>query len=384
VKLLNNTSAHPYSPVGVLLLLVVTLMLGACASQQPTTFSKNLPPLQHSGPKYQVADVDILEVSPEMDEFLERYVLRYPDNRTRMFLLLDAVSKNGVLGFDYDESLTLSAADAFEKRAGNCIAYANLIIAMARRSGLKAYYQEVFRERDWSNRETAVLLIKHINVVIASNAHNTAIVDISGLIIGPSVRQTTVSDSFAKSLYLNNLGVELMLDNNLPAAYAYFDKAIEIEPQVIDSWVNVGVAFGRNNQLNDAKTAFQTALEIDQTEYSAMSNLYEVYIAQDDLAAAQNLQEKVEKHRRGNPYYLLRLSDDALEKQQFEESIALLRRAIRKKGDDYELYFALAKTQYLSGETRAAENSLERARELAPEDMLAVYERPMNELVMEY
>lgn len=384
MKLFNNISALRYSPSRAILVLAATLILGACASQNQSTFSKNLPPLQHNGPAYEVADVDLLEVTPEMDEFLERYVTRYEDRRTRMLLLVEAVSKNGPLGFDYDETLTLTSADAFEKRGGNCIAYANLIVALARRVGLKAYYQEVFRERDWSNREDAVLLIKHINVVIASNPHHSSTVDISGIDIGPSVRQKTIEDSYAKALYLNNLGVELMLNNNLPAAYAYFDKAIDEQPRVIDSWVNVGVAFGRNNQLNDAEFAFQAALEIDHSEYSAMSNLYEVYIAKEDLQAARNIEEQVEKHRRGNPYYLLRLSDEAVENNQFEESISLLRRAIRKKGNDHELHFALAKTQYLTGNTKAAENSLDRAREVAPENMLAVYDQPMNELMSDY
>jgi len=385
VKLFRNTSVHPVSPVRAVLLLIAVLVLGACASQPPTeTVTRTLPKLQHYGPELSVADSDILEVSPEMEEFLERHVLKFADLRTRSILLLDAVSRNGPLGFVYDESLTLSASDAFDRRSGNCIAYANMIIALSRRAGLKAHYQEVFRERDWSNRENSVLLIKHINVVIASNPHNSTVVDISGLNIGPMVRQRTITDNFAKALYLNNLGVELMLNNKLPAAYAYFDKAIEIEPMVIDSWVNVGVAFGRNNQLNDAKIAFETALEIDQSEYSAMSNLYEVFIAQEDLEAAEQLHAQVQKHREKNPYYLLRMSDEALMNQQFDESISLLRRAIRKKGDDHELHFALARTQYLSGETRAAENSLERARELAPENMLAIYDRPLNELMADY
>ena len=63
--------------------------------------------------------------------------------------------------------------------------------------------------------------------------------------------------------------------------------------------------------------------------------------------------------------------------------MSLLERAIRKKEDDHYLHFALAKTQYLSGEEAAAKNSLIRARELAPRDMLAYYARPLGELIAE-
>ena len=61
----------------------------------------------------------------------------------------------------------------------------------------------------------------------------------------------------------------------------------------------------------------------------------------------------------------------------------MLRSAIRKKKDDHKLHFALAKSQYLSGELTAAEDSLLRARELAPEDMVVYYERPLGELVVD-
>ena len=47
------------------------------------------------------------------------------------------------------------------------------------------------------------------------------------------------------------------------------------------------------------------------------------------------------------------------------------------------LHYALAKTQYLSGETQAAETSLVRARQLAPENMLTYYARPLDELIAE-
>ena len=79
----------------------------------------------------------------------------------------------------------------------------------------------------------------------------------------------------------------------------------------------------------------------------------------------------------------LKLSDEALVLEQYEESMNLLQKAIRKKDNDHKLHFALAKTQYLSGDLADAQNSLVRARQLAPESMIAHYDRPLNELVSE-
>ena len=379
MKLLSNISVFK-SFTGRLLLLAGVLMLGACASPQPV---KNTPPpLQNFGPAQQVADVDILEPTPEMDEFLERYVLKYSDMHTRVYLLMSSISSNGVLGYNYDAGLTLTAKEAFETRSGNCIGFANMMIVLARKAGMKAHYQEVFRRPEWANHEDTVLLIKHINVVLEIPGY-TYVVDISGVKINPNMRQRIIEDSYAKALYWNNIGAEALLKNDLPKAHAYMSRAIETEPFITDAWINMGVVLGRNEQLEDAEFALKYALEIDASEYSAMGNLYEVYVAQEDLASADELREKVENYRRSNPYYLLKLSDEAFAEARFQESIKLLQRAIRKKKNDHQLHFALAKTQYLSGELDAAEDNLVRARELAPQEMLVYYGKPLDQLVAE-
>ncbi len=363
-----------------MLLLVCMLMLGACGSQQLVETTP--PPLLNMGPEQRVPDVDVLAVSPAMEEFLTRYVLEYSNTQTRLHLLISAVTSGGALGFDYDESFTLTASEAFDRRAGNCIGFANMMIALARRAGLKAEYQEVLRQREWSSHEDTMLLIKHINVVVESSSY-TYVLDASGIKINPNTRRRIIGDDYAKALYLNNIGAVALLNNDLPTAHAYLSKAIDTEPQMPDPWVNMGVVFGRNEQMDDAEMAFHTALKIDDSEYAAMSNLYEVYIAQEDLESAENLQAKVEKYRSKNPYYLLKLSDEALELAHFEESISLLERAIRKKKNDHLLHFALAKTQYLSGEIAEAEGSMIRVRELAPENMLTYYGQPLDVLIAE-
>lgn len=362
-----------------MILLAGILILSACASVQPEGVTP--PPLRYPGPVVQVADVDVLAVSPDMDKFLERYVLKYSNPQTRLEMLVTAVVKSGVLGFDYDGTHTMTASEAFKSRKGNCVAFSNLLVALARRAGLDAHYQEVYLRPQWSDfEEDTVLLFKHVNVVVESK-NMSWVVDVSRLDIRPTDRRRIVKDSYAKALYYNNIAVDALLVNDLPTAYAYMRKAIETDASVTDPWVNIGVIYGRNGQLDDAVFAFNRALQIDPNEKSATSNLYEVYIEQEKLESAAELESKVERYRRDNPYYLLRLSDEALAQEQYKESIRLLRKAIQKKSDDHKLHFALAKTQYLSGELAEAESSLLRARKLAPESMMVYYDRPLDELL---
>jgi tetratricopeptide (TPR) repeat protein len=362
------------------LLLLAVLLLGGCAAQQPAAIKP--PPLETVAPAVNIDDVDVLALSPEMDAFLERYVLPYTNMHTRMTLLMNAVSGNGALGFNYDEAQTLTSVEAFEKRAGNCVGFANMLIAMARKAGIKAQYQEVLRRPEWSTREETVLLVKHINVILQS-ANYTYVMDVSGIRLNPTARRQVIKDSYAKALYYNNLGAEALIKNDLPTAYAYISKAIEAEPRLTDSWINIGVVLSRNGQLDDAVTVLQQALEINSMEYAALSNLYEIYITQENFAAAEVIESRVERYRKKNPYYLLQLSEEALLLNDYEESLDLLHDALRKKDNDHLLYFALAKTQYLSGATDEAMHNFARAQKLAPTSMASYYNRPLDELVAE-
>ena len=317
-----------------------------------------------------------------MVAFLERYILKYPNSNTKLHLLSNSLGSNGVLGFEYDDSSTLTSAEAFASRSGNCIGFSNMMIALAREAGLEASYQEIIRRPVWSSRDETVLLLKHVNVVI-SGRNFDYVMDISDIRINQLTQRRLVEDEYAKALYLNNLGADALFRNDLPTAYAYMKAAIDTDPEMTDSWVNLGVVLGRNEQLNDAAKVLRQVLQIDPNQYSAMNNLYEIYVEQGDMLAAESLQTRVDRYRRANPYYLLSLSDEAVAEKQFEESLSLLRRAIKKRDDDHLLHYALAKTQYLSGETEAAQFSMIRARELAPENMLAHYARPLDELIAE-
>ena len=295
---------------------------------------------------------------------------------------MNAVSGNGVLGFEYDDAFTLTAEQAFDARVGNCVGFANMLVALAREAGLKAEYQEVFRRPEWSTREDTVLLVKHVNVLLHTTSL-TYVMDVSGIRINPNARRRVISDDYAEALYLNNLGADALIRNDLPTAWAYLAKAIETEPELTDSWVNLGVVLGRNEQLHDAAKAYRNALALDQYDNAALSNLYEIYIAMGDLDSAAQLENRVERYRQKNPYYLLALSKEALVGNEFDEAVELLQRAVRKYKKDHQLYFALAIAQYLSGSIESAATSLLQARELAPENLVAYYDRPLDELAQE-
>lgn len=357
---------------------LMAVFISACTSS--VLVNKTPPPLLGVDQAVEIPDVDVLELSPRMERFLGQYVLGYESSDTKRQLLSLALTDRSMLGFHYNLDRTLTATEAFNTRSGNCIAFANLFVAMARKAGLNARYHEVLIPPEWSNQDDTLIVTKHINVVVNS-PHGLYQIDISGREIETNARRRILSDQEGKALYFNNLAMDALFENDLPAAHAYLVKAIETAPRLTDAWSNLGVVLARNKQWEDAETAYLTALKIDATERSALGNLYEVYVAQDRFGEAQAIKSKVERYRRQNPYYLLALSNEAIELENFEESISLLNRAIAKKEDEHRLHFAMARTKYLFGQEDEAATSLVRARELAPEDLQDDYNRPLAELV---
>ncbi|MBT8131395.1 MAG: hypothetical protein KJO35_03940, partial [Gammaproteobacteria bacterium] len=151
---------------GILAVWLVILFLQSACSSLPV--APVPPPLRHATPVEPVADVDLLQISPAMEAFLERYILPYSNVDTRLNLLSMAVVENGMLGFQYEDEPTLTAGETFQRRSGNCISHANMVIALARRAGLDAYYQEIAIPPEWASRQDTLLIRRHINVVLRS------------------------------------------------------------------------------------------------------------------------------------------------------------------------------------------------------------------------
>lgn len=377
-RFMNSARRHdPLWPlIGVAGL--VLLILAGCATQSAVI--REVPRLAGHAPAEEVATVELLGLSPEMQAFLGRYVLPYDNLDTRLQLLTLAVTRAGVIGFVRDDDLTLTATEAFRQRSGNCLSYASMLVSLARASGLEAHFQEVVLQPQWSSRDDTILLTKHINVVVSSRNYRY-VIDVTGERTPSGSKRHLLTDAQAEALFYNNLGVEALLDERLPAAWAYIGKAIETAPGLSSPWVNMGVVLTRNGQLQDAEVAHLNALALDRLELTALSNLYDVYLALGDEARAAEVEARVERYRENNPYYLLMLSNEAFEAGNFEDSAKLLERAVRKKDDDPALHFALARAQFLTGRREEALSAYEKARALAPDKVQGDFDRALQEWV---
>lgn len=357
---------------------LATLVMSACSVSQQRA-PKALPAL--SGHQIPHPPMDgLMEVTDEMAAFLERHIPPTMNAEKRAWTLAYIAIDRYVMQFRYDPSLTLPPAQTFRRRTGNCLSFSLMLVAMARHAGIAARFEEAVISPEYRSVNDTFVNSRHITVLLG-RGQQTFLVDVSGAVTEKNARTRRISDRRAAAQYYNNLGVDALLSADLPMAWARFRQALHTDPGLAYLWSNLGVVYNRNGQVEDAEYAYRTALSVDHRESIAVSNLYVIYQQQGRLQEAARLENRVERHRKRNPYYLALLADQAVRSRQYDDAIDLLQRSIKINSEEYRFHSALAQAQYLAGEHEKALSSLDTARALAPPTAAAELELPQSELV---
>jgi tetratricopeptide (TPR) repeat protein len=349
---------------GLPALLTAAGMLAACA---PAPIVETPPvPVLRNQPHYDIESVDPLEISTEMKQFVAEQLARRRQENDRAWQLAYAMLDPYIFDFTYDPAVTLTAAEAFRARRGNCLTFSNLFIAMAREADLSAWYRQVEIEPEWSSRDENLLVSLHVNAATADRMKEY-VVDVSRRRENKGEFSRRLSDREAEAQFYNNLGANALVMQDLALAYAYFRKAERTHPGLAYVWSNLGVTLNRNGQPEDAILAYETALMLEPDHTVSLNNLYTIYEDLGDTERALAIQEQVEHNRRRNPYYLHYLAEVAFAGDDFDDAVHYAKRAIRLEDREYRFWYTLAQLQFRTGETDTAESNLQRAVSLAPE-----------------
>lgn len=359
MKPLKTTRGAPRTA----LLIAACGLLVACASQ--TVKTPDIPPLDDH-PAYDIESVNPLEISTEMKQFVQAHLAGRTFGKDRAWALAYAMLDPWLLDFNYDPQVTLTAAEAFRTRRGNCLTFSNMFVAMAREAGLNAWYREVEVAPEWSSIDDTLLVSMHVNAATADRGKQY-VVDVSRREPREGELVQRLSDRDAEAHFYNNLGADALVANDLSMAYAYFRKALQTNDQMPFIWANLGVVYRRNEQTRDAVLAYETALQLDAGHAVALNNLYTVYEVDGHIEKARALEGRVERNRRRNPYYLHYLAQVAIEEKRWDEAVEYANRAIGLQQSEYRFHYTLAQSHYQAGRINRAENSLKMAKRLAPE-----------------
>lgn len=360
---------------------VATSATAAAATRQPAFDETELV----SGAVLALAPPEASIVVPTADEAfaldaeMEAFVAPLKgirDPRQRMQALIAALEARGMFSLDYAE-VTRTAPGTFHDRQGNCLSFTMLFVTLARAVGLPASYQSVVVPPTWSN-DGQVVVANHVNTAVITGRGEETVVDFNIRPYQSDHRSRRVNDSYALGLFYTNLGAEAMLRDNHAAALVYLREAARVRPDIAGVWVNLGVLYARHGRYEHAEAAYLRALDVDEDEPSAMTNLSLVYQALGEPELAAEYLHRVQGYRERNPYYHFASATRAYEEQQFDVALASVRKALRLKSDEDAFYELRGQVETALGRPRDATASFERARAYAEAEQ--VRERSLVEL----
>jgi tetratricopeptide (TPR) repeat protein len=288
---------------------------------------------------------------------------RMPGERVEKIIQQIFWEKDG-LGFQYRSHPTLTAAEAFEQRRGNCLSLVNLFVAIARAAELRVYFVEVEDFETFYRYEGTVVRSTHVvGGVITEGAMRT--VDFLPDREKRYHKLRVIDDAQAVAHYYNAVGAEAMLAGDMERAEALFQKSIAAAPRFVGVWNNYGILLKRTGRLDEGIAALERALAIDPGFLPAMENLTGYYRLAASPDKSKQMAHRALEQKSRNPYYLSSQALAALMRGETDEAEKLLRRARRIDRTIPEIHLLLGRLELARNHPAKAERMFEKARKMS-------------------
>jgi len=308
------------------------------------------------------------QVNPEMVEWaqikLAPYMTNSPD--VRLQALQKAFFEPGEFEFEYEQSRTLTAEEAFAARNGNCMSFTSLFVALSRSVGIPTFLVSVKRQPDVEMDEGLVVVNRH---VVAGYRAPSRLYTYDFYVASSkkAAGHKVIDDIAASAIYHTNIGGLAIRQGNLEGAIHNLEIATVLAPGWAPAWVNMGVAYMRLGEMKEAFDALQKALEAEPGNSSALINLSRLYREQGRAEEADHAMRAAAEGTR-NPFTLITMADAEILRGDFDKAKQYLRRARWWYAREPFVFDALARLAEVEGDAEKAQKYRKRALELRQDE----------------
>ena len=258
-------------------LLVLSLMLGACATAPISPRTDLFDDTAFVPPSEPMKAGDVFALSPEMRQFLDANIRSGAMSHRPREALLEALKADGKLKLEYDAEMTRNGAQAFAVRSGNCLSLVLMTAAFAKALDLAVRYQDVLIEETWMRDGHTYFSVGHVNVTLIDRqmSHGAGETTIDFLPPRDVSKQRThlIGEQTVVAMYLNNRAVESLVRGQLDDAYWYAREAILQEPRFLTAYNTLGAVYERRGLSANAEKLFEHVIALEPRNVNVISNL---------------------------------------------------------------------------------------------------------------
>lgn len=300
--------------------------------------------------------------------------MRTDSDKTRA--IVHAIIGRTGMSITYDWLSNKTAQQVFYEGKGNCLAYTNLFIGMAREVGIDAVYVDV---------KTVETVSKEAEVIV-NNGHITA-----GIRYGPDLRMIdftrtpereyfgakVIDDFEAIANYYNNQGFLYgyfaetagdLGDNFDPdaAELEMYEMALDVAPNFHRARNNLGVALKRRGRVDEAIEQYKLAIQADKKFAEAYSNLGAAYYSRGLVDDAIEQFELAAKAGGSNAYYYHHLGVIQYQQENYRDALKYFKKAVSRDGSLADARFYLGETYMKLGDRERAIEAYQKTLEVDP------------------
>lgn len=355
------------APRGLLAaLLTASLSLVACAPAPPPlrTPASLLAQARAEG----LDLVDPLALDDEMKAAVEKTSATTGTQEQRLRYLIRYLGDAGYLNFQYQIGRSLTAREAFRERRGDCMAYTNLFMALARHLGIDAYFVHVSQVKNYYERSGWFFVSSHV-AVGAGRGPGALIVDLSWEISDWQLSlYESIDDSAALSLYYNNVAVDHMVAGRFDEAERLFRFWIGHAPGLPELHNNLGVLLNRQGRHAEALALLEQGIRRFPTYKPLFTNAIGAARGARLPERAAELEHRGQALEQTDPFFLFARGVGQYQDDRFLLAARTLEQARKAKPDSPVILAWLTRAYLSAGKRQEGLEAFQRAKALGPSE----------------
>jgi len=319
------------------------------------------------------------EIDDEIRQLARDVTRNAPSDSEKVRAIVGAITSLAGFSISYDWLSNKTAKEVFREGKGNCLAYSNLFVGMARAVGVEAVYADVkFTERITREAEI-VVKSTHITAAVSLGSGAT-LIDFTSTPERKYTAFNVIDDLEAIANFYNNQGFlygyfterEAVDFDPLEKELEMYRLALEILPTFQRARNNLGVALRRRGRIDEAIEQYKLAIEEDPKYVEAHSNLGTAYLYQGRTGEAlEEYRLAAENAGSSDGYVHQRLGATLLRLARYQDAIKQFRKALSKEPELADAHYQLGECYRSLGDEKKAVEEYQAALEIDPNYLAA-------------